>query len=61
MVGDDLYLDIKRARQEGLSTIFINNKGVVTDPTIGIVVDSVEDISKELISKIEQRNFEFER
>lgn len=61
MVGDDLYLDIKRAREEGLSTIFINSKGVITDSSMGIVVDSVEDISKELILKIEQKNFDFER
>lgn len=58
MIGDDLYLDIKRAKEVGLSTIFINNKGVETNSSIGIVVNSVEDISKELIYVIEQKDFE---
>lgn len=57
MVGDDLYLDIKRAREEGLSTIFINHKCVETNSSMGVVVNSVEDISKELISIIEQKDF----
>lgn len=57
MVGDDLYLDIKRAREEGLSTIFINSKGIKINSDMGIVVDSVEDISKELISVIDQKDF----
>lgn len=58
MIGDDLYLDIQRAREEGLSTIFINTKSVKTNSSMGIVVDSVEDISKELILGIEQKGFE---
>lgn len=57
MIGDDLYLDIKRAKEVGLSTIFINNKGAETNSSIGVVVNSVEDISKELISVIEQKDF----
>ena len=58
MIGDDLYLDIKRAKEEGLSTIFVNSKRIETNPSIGTVVDSVEDISSELISGIEK---DFER
>ena len=54
MIGDDLYLDIKRAKQEGLSTIFINTKSVETNSSMGIVVDSVENISEELIFGIEK-------
>ncbi len=54
MIGDDLYLDIKRAKQEGLSTIFINTKSVETNSSMGIVVDSVENISEELILGIEK-------
>ena len=58
MIGDDLYLDIKKAREEGLSTIFVNTKRVETNSSMGIVVDSVEDISEELILRIEQKDFE---
>lgn len=58
MIGDNLYLDIKRAKEEGLSTIFINYTCVETNPSIGVVVNSVEDISKELISVIEQKYFD---
>lgn len=57
MIGDDLWLDIKRAREEGLSTIFINNTDIEINSSIGVTVNSVEDISKELISVIEQKNF----
>lgn len=57
MIGDDLDLDIKRAREEGLSTIFINSKCVATNSSMGVVVNSVEDISKELIDEIQERNF----
>ena len=55
MIGDDLYLDIKRAGEERLSTIFVNTKSVETNSSMGIVVDSVEDISEELILEIEQK------
>ncbi len=52
MIGDDLYLDITRAKEEGLHTIFVNTKGIKTDSNMGIVVNSVEEISKKLISQI---------
>ena len=58
MIGDDLYLDIKRAKEEGLSTIFVNSKGIKTNSSIGMTVDSVENISNELISRMEQKDFE---
>ena len=57
MIGEDLDLDIKRSREEGLSTIFINSKCVATNSSMGVVVNSVEDISKELIDEIQERNF----
>lgn len=57
MIGDDLYLDIKRARELGLSTIFINSKGIETDSSMGIALNSVEDISEDLIYAIEQKDF----
>ena len=50
--------NFKRAKEEGLSTIFVNSKRIETNPSIGTVVDSVEDISSELISGIEK---DFER
>ncbi len=52
MIGDDIYLDIIRAREEGLKTIFVNSKGIETESEIGIVVNSVEEISYNLISKL---------
>lgn len=58
MIGDDLYLDIKRAKEEGLHTIFVNSKGIEVNSNIGIVVNSVEDISEKLISKINEKDFE---
>lgn len=54
MIGDDLYLDIEGARKEGLSTIYVNSKGLKINSDIGMMVNSVEEISQELISKIEK-------
>jgi len=54
MIGDDIYLDIKRAKQEGLNTIFVNSKGIEVNSEIGIVVSSVEKISKKLIDRLEE-------
>lgn len=53
MIGDDIYLDIIRAREEGLNTIFVNSKGIEIESEIGIVVNSIEEISKNVISKLE--------
>lgn len=58
MIGDDLYLDIERAKEEGLFTILVNSKGLETNSITGIVVNSVEEISKSLISKIEENDIE---
>ena len=58
MIGDDLHLDIEGAKKQGLHTIFVNSKGIETNSNIGIVVNSVEDISKELISQIEEKDYE---
>lgn len=52
MIGDDLYLDIARAKEEGLSTIFVNSKAIQIHSNTGVVVNSVEEISIELISKM---------
>lgn len=53
MIGDDIYLDITRAKQEGLNTIFVNSKKIEVKPEIGLVVNSVEEISKKMISSFE--------
>jgi len=58
MIGDDIYLDITRAKQEGLNTIFVNSKRVELKSRIGIVVNSVEEISKNMISKLEEKDLE---
>jgi len=54
MIGDDIYLDIKRAKQEGLNTIFVNSKGIEINSEIGIVVKSVEKISKKIIDRLQE-------
>ena len=58
MIGDDPYLDIQRAREEGLSTILVNSKGIETNSSMGIVVNSVEEISQGLITRMEPKDFE---
>ncbi len=52
MIGDNPYLDIECAKNEGLNTILVNTKKVPTDDLNTIVVDKVEDITIELIDKI---------
>ena len=54
MIGDDIYLDITRAREEGLNTIWVNSKGINVDTNVGLTVKSVEEISKRLIDRIEE-------
>lgn len=49
MIGDDLYLDIKKAKQNGLNVIFVNSKNQKVDNLDLCVVNSVEDITWELI------------
>ncbi len=48
MIGDDLILDIKRAREMGLNAIYVNQNKVEDCPT----VSSVEEITIELIESI---------
>lgn len=55
MIGDDIYLDIIRAKQEGLNTIFVNSKGIEVNSNIGTTVSSIEEISPKLISRLEKR------
>lgn len=58
MIGDDLYLDIARAKEEKLSTIFVNSRGIEVDYKIGTVVSTVGQISKKMICEIEEQDFE---
>lgn len=59
MIGDDAFLDIRRAKQEGLNTIFVNTKKINVSPEIGVVVNSVEEITERAILKAE--NIDIER
>lgn len=51
MIGDDPYLDIKRAKDLGLKTIFINSK-LPDNSEADITLKSVEDLSINLIEKL---------
>ena len=54
MIGDDIYLDITRAREEGLNTIWVSSKGINIDKNVGLIVKSVEEISKLNLSEEQQ-------
>ena len=53
MIGDSLYLDIECAQKEGLKTIFVNTKKVDNINIDTVVVDKVEDITEDIINKLE--------
>lgn len=52
MIGDDLYLDIEKAKENGINTIFVNSKKIKVDNIDLCVVNSIEDITCELIESI---------
>lgn len=52
MIGDDLHLDIKKAKENGLNAIFVNSKNYKVDNLSLCVINSIEDISCELIESI---------
>lgn len=52
MIGDDIFLDIKRAKEEGLKTIMVNTNQKSIPSDIGTIVDSVEDITIEMIENL---------
>lgn len=52
MIGDDLYLDIEKAKENGINTIFVNSKNLKVDNIDLCVVNSFEDITYELIESI---------
>ena len=55
MIGDDLYLDIQRAQEEGINTIFVNTKQKQILENIGIVVNSVEQITLQMVEQCSKK------
>lgn len=58
MIGDDQNLDILKAKQVGLNTIFVNTKGIDLNAKLGVAVNCVEDITEKTISKADEYNLE---
>lgn len=52
MIGDNPYLDIEKAQNLGINTIFVNSKGLNVGNLNTIVVNSVEEITVDLIESI---------
>ena len=52
MIGDDLYLDVEKAKENGLNTIFVNSKNQKVEKLDLCIINNVEDISCELIESI---------
>lgn len=52
MIGDDLVLDIKGAKEQGLNAIFVNSKNIDIESKDIIKVDKVEEITIDLINNI---------
>lgn len=52
MIGDDIYLDIEKAQEAGLNTIWVNSKNALNETTKKNTVQSVCEISEELIEKL---------
>lgn len=50
--GDNLYLDIEKAQEAGLNTIWVNSKNVINETVKTITVQSVCEINEELIEKL---------
>lgn len=54
MIGDDPYLDIEKAKNLGINTIFVNSKGLSFNSSNTLVVNNVGEISVDLIESITQ-------
>lgn len=52
MIGDDLYLDIEKAKNCGINTILVNSKGLNFENLNTVVVNNVEEISVDLIESL---------
>lgn len=52
MIGDDPYLDIDKAQELGMHTIWVNSKGLKCNTLSSAVVHKVEEISIDLVESI---------
>lgn len=52
MIGDDLILDIKGGKEQGLNTIFVNSKNIDIENEDIITVNKVEEITIDLINNM---------
>ena len=57
MIGDDKNLDILRAKQAGLNTIFVNTKKIDISSRLGVAVNRVEDITDKTISLADEYEY----
>ena len=57
MIGDDTELDILRAKQAGLNTIFVNAKRMNVSSRLGVVVSHAEDITDKTISMADEYEY----
>lgn len=56
MIGDDFKLDVENAKKAGLNAIWVNSKHLKLHDENTVMVHKVEEITKELIQKIEEEN-----
>lgn len=52
MIGDNLHLDIEKARDLGINTIFVNTKSIDYENPQTVVVGDVTEITVDLIESM---------
>ena len=52
MIGDDIYLDIEKAQEASLKTIFVNTKNLLDLNIKTVVVHSVSEIKEEILENL---------
>ena len=57
MIGDDKELDILRAKQAGLNTIFVNTQKKNVSSRLGVVVSHAKDITDKTISMADEYEY----